>query len=232
MITVRRKAEEPKDPSARNRSKTLPLLLAITLLPAALHAADGQVQAVKAPAVAYPVYRYLPEGSDPAATETTLSAISREIAGKVFYELKEESGSASSARVAVVNAVPLSDFKRETEFGRLLGEYLLTDLADRGLRVNELRLGREITILPQTGEFIMTRNIGELATAQPALDHIVVSTFSNTRRTLIVQGRLVELSTGIIKTSWRYGLPLTRELLALFHGPGQHTNTIAVKAME
>ena len=45
---------------------------------------------------------------------------------------------------------------------------------------------------------------------------MVVTTFANTRKTLIVQGRLVRLSDGAIRTSWRYSLPLNQELLALF----------------
>jgi hypothetical protein len=162
------------------------------------------------------MYQYLPEAASRTA-ETLLGEMSREIAGKVYYELQgEEDLQSRVGRIAVVNAVPLSDLKRDTEFGRVMGEYLLTDLADRGLSVTELRMGKEISILPQTGEFILSRNVGELAIRNPTLDYAVVSTFSNTRKTLIVQGRLVRLSDGMVKTSWRYALPLTQELRGLF----------------
>lgn len=164
----------------------------------------------------FQVYQYLPDASKSLGTETLLSEISKEVAGKVFYELKEEGEKNFTARVAVVAAVPLSDLKRETEFGRVMAEYLLTDLADRGLRVTELRLGKEISILPQTGEFIMSRNLAELANHTQELDYVVVTTYSNTRKTLILQGRLVDLKDGLVKSSWRYGLPLNRELLGLF----------------
>jgi len=178
----------------------------------------------------YRVYRYMPDSSKPSGTESRLSEISKEISGKVFYELKNEGEKNFSAKVAVVSAVPLSDLKRETEFGRVMEEYLLTDLADRGLKVVELRLGKEINILPQTGEFIMSRNVGELANNTPELDYVIVSTFSNTRKTLIVQGRLVRLKDGLVKTSWRYGLPLNRDLLGLFHTI-EPPYKIAVKGM-
>jgi len=178
----------------------------------------------------YNVYQYLPDTSKSQGTENLLSDISKEVAGKVFYELKGEGEMDLSARVAVVNAVPLSDLKRETEFGRVLGEYLLTDLADRGLKVTELRMGKEINILPQTGEFILTRNIGELANTAPELEYVVVSTYSNTRKTLILQGRLVRLKDGAVKASWRYGLPLNKELLGLFHAP-EAPYKIAVRGM-
>lgn len=178
----------------------------------------------------YNVYQYMPDASKSLGTETLLSEMSKEVAGKIFYELKEEGEKNFTAKVAVVNAVPLSDLKRETEFGRIVGEYLLTDLADRGLKVTELRMGREINILPQTGEFIMSRNIGELANNAPELDYVVITTFSNTRKTLIVQGRLVGLQDGLVKTSWRYGLPLNRELLGLFHTV-EAPFKIAVKGM-
>lgn len=188
--------------------------------------ADGQSK----PQSRHRIFQYMPDSSKSYGTESMLSEISQEVAGKVFYELKEEGQKNLTSRVAVVAAVPLSDLKRETEFGRVIAEYHLTDLADRGLNVKELRLGKDINILPQTGEFILSRNIGELANNSPALDYVVVSTFTNTRKTLILQGRLISLQTGLVKSSWRYNLPLNRELLGLFFSTDQPF-TIAVKGM-
>ena len=159
---------------------------------------------------------YLPDVSRAYGTESLLAEISREIAGKVFYELREKGERSLTSRVAVVMAVPISNLKKETEFGRLFAEYLLTDLADRGLRVTELRLGREIHVLPQSGEFILTRNVGELASHSQALDYVVVCTYSNTRSNLMLQGRLINFKDGVVHTSWRHNLPLNRELIALF----------------
>jgi hypothetical protein len=176
-------------------------------------------------------FQYMPDASKSLGTESMLSELSKEVAGKVFYELKEEGQKNLNARVAVVAAVPLSDLKRETEFGRIIAEYFLTDLADRGLKVTELRMGSDINILPQTGEFILSRNIGEIANNTPALDYVVVTTFTNTRKTLILQGRLVSLKSGLVKTSWRYNLPLNRELLGLFYSSDQRPFTIAVKGI-
>jgi len=181
--------------------------------------------------VNHTVYQYMPDASQSLGTEIKLAEISKEVAGKVFYELKAAGQRHLSSIVAVVAAVPLSDLKRETEFGRLIAEYYLTDLADRGLRVKELRLDKDINILPQTGEFILSRNTGEIANDKPALDYVVASTFTNTRKTLILQGRLISLKTGLIKTSWRYTLPLNRELLALLSTGQQKPFTIAVKGI-
>lgn len=178
----------------------------------------------------YNVYQYMPDTSKTLGTEVLLSEMSKEVAGKVFYEMQEEGEKNFSAKIAVVNAVPLSDLKRDTEFGRVMAEYLLTDLADRGLKVTELRMGRDITILPQTGEFILSRNIGELADKNPELEYVVVTTFANTRKTLVVQGRLVRLADGAVKTSWRYSMPLNRELLGLFQ-PAEVPYKIAVKGI-
>ncbi|OGQ98967.1 MAG: hypothetical protein A2505_05060 [Deltaproteobacteria bacterium RIFOXYD12_FULL_55_16] len=180
--------------------------------------------------IRYNVYQYMPTSAKAVGTDVLLAEMAKEVAGKVFYEMQREGEKNLAARIAVVNAVPLSDFKRDTEFGRVVGEYLLTDLADRGLKVAELRLGKDITILPQTGEFILSRNSGELANKTPELDYVVVSTFANTRKTLIVQGRLVCLNDGAVKTSWRYSLPLTRELLGLFQ-PTEAPYKIAVKGV-
>jgi hypothetical protein len=176
------------------------------------------------------IFQYMPDSSA-LGTENMLAELSQEVAGKIFYELKEEGLNNLSAKVAVVAAVPLSDLKRESEFGRIVAEYYLTDLADRGLQVTELRMGSDINILPQTGEFLLSRNVGEIANNTPALDYVVVSTFSNTRKTLILQGRLISLKSGLVKTSWRYNLPLNRELLSLFSSTDQQPFTIAVKGI-
>lgn len=216
----------------KGRREAILCCLGLVLFAGAAWAEDKEVgQALQAEVhripASYNIYQYLPEAAN-RDSEALLAEMSKEVAGKVYYELQGEDDGQSLGRIAVVNAVPLSDLKRDTEFGRVMGEYLLTDLADRGLTVTELRMGKEITILPQTGEFILSRNIGELASRNPALEYAVVSTFSNTRKTLIVQGRLVRLSDGLVKTSWRYALPLTRELRGLFHLP-EAPHRIAVK---
>ncbi len=197
---------------------------------AASPAANASKDVVRRVPTKYNVYQYMPDTSKTLGTEILLSEMSKEVAGKVFYEMQEEGEKNFTAKIAVVNAVPLSDLKRDTEFGRVMGEYLLTDLADRGLKVTELRLGKDITILPQTGEFILSQNIGELANKTPELEYVVVTTFANTRKTLIVQGRLVRLIDGAVKTSWRYSMPLNRELLALFQ-PAEAPYKIAVKGV-
>ncbi len=214
----------------------LAILLALALPVYA--ASDGEKPAGPAEAAAplpleppsayHAIYTYQP-ASVPPATATILSSLSRQVAGKIFLQLLEQQ--AADKRIAVLSAVPLSDFKRQTEFGRLWGECLLTDLADRGLRVKELRLGREITILPQTGEFVLTRNPGELADTEPAVDYVVVSTYGNTTSTLILQGRLVDLKSGETRASWRHTLPLSSELLALFREAPAQPHTIPIKAM-
>lgn len=192
--------------------------------------ASAEKDSSRCEAKRYRVYNYMPDSLRSQGTDTLLSDISKDVAGKVFYQLKDDGEKNYTSRVAVVAAVPLSDLKRETEFGRVMAEFFLTDLADRGLKVKELRLGKEINILAQTGEFILSRNIGELANVSPELDYVVVSTFTNTRKMLIIQGRLVNLKNGLIKTSWRYTMPLNRELLGLFHTI-EKPYTIAVKGM-
>lgn len=197
---------------------------------AASPVANASKDVVRRVPTKYNVYQYMPDTSKTLGTEILLSEMSKEVAGKVFYEMQEEGEKNFTAKIAVVNAVPLSDLKRDTEFGRVMGEYLLTDLADRGLKVTELRLGKDITILPQTGEFILSQNIGELANKTPELEYVVVTTFANTRKTLIVQGRLVRLIDGAVKTSWRYSMPLNRELMGLFQ-PAEAPYKIAVKGV-
>lgn len=229
MQVNRQGGEQPENGAAAPEAKGQPT--PATAQNGAPPAADSRLSQSQRVPTNHRVFQYMPDTSKALGTETMLSEISKEIAGKVYYELKEEGERNFTAKVAVVSAVPLSDLKRESEFGRVMGEYLLTDLADRGLKVTELRLSKEISIVPQTGEFIMSRNLAELANHAPELDYVVITTFSNTRKTLIVQGRLVALKDGQVKTSWRYGLPLNRELLGLFY-QGEAPFKIAVKGVQ
>lgn len=190
----------------------------------------SKAKAEPATANTHRVYQFKSDSARSYGTEDILSEMSKEVAGKVFYEMKDEGQHVMSSRVAVVCAVPLADLKRETEFGRMVAEYYLTDLADRGIQVKELRLGKDINILPQSGEFILSQNIGELANESPALDYVVVSTFTNTRKALILQGRMISLQSGLVKTSWRYNIPLNRELTTLLD-PNPTPFTIAVKGV-
>ncbi|MDA8418498.1 MAG: FlgO family outer membrane protein [Desulfobacteraceae bacterium] len=218
-MTLRPTPPSPCPPPRRRLTLLVGLSLAVAcLLPNQSWAGKGPEPAA-APAA---------EAAGPAPLALDLGRMSREVAGKVFYQLKADGHEDSSARLAVVCAVPLSDLKRETEFGRMVAEYYLTDLADRGLKVRELRLGKDINILPQAGEFILSQNLGELATDAPELDYVVVSTFTNTRNTLILQGRLVSLQNGLVSSSWRYTFPLTRDLTTLLSDHPRPC-TIAVK---
>ncbi|MDF1613974.1 FlgO family outer membrane protein [Desulfurivibrio dismutans] len=176
------------------------------------------------------LFPYRPTGPGGPGLATLLGEITREAAGKVFYQLREDSVDPSDVRVAVVGAVPLADLKRESEFGRVLAEFMLTDLADRGVSVTELRLGKDIHIVPQTGEFVLSRNIGELASRQQDLDYVVLSTYSNTRSTLMLHGRLVGLQDGLVRTSWRHNLPLDREL-RWFFGESEQPVTVSIRGM-
>lgn len=208
--------------------KRLPAWVGVVILVVGVLFLMPEIMTGRAQAADYRSNRYTQTVPGSPDIEKLLSQISKEVAGKVHDKMKKAK---RKSEVAVVAAVPLSDLKRETEFGRLVGEYLLTDLAVRGLRVSELRMGRGISILPQTGEFFMSRNAGELAKVFPAPDYVVVSTFSNTRKTLILQGRLVERKSGLVQTAWRYSLPLNRELQGLFQ-PDEQPFVMAVKGFQ
>jgi len=198
----------------------------VILLLGILFAMTNGCSSKELPTVA--VQPYKQQSSEEVPPGVIISDMTKEIAGKVFYELQNKD---LASTLAVTTAVPLADLKQDSEFGRLLAELLLTDLADQGLNVKELRLGKDIYILPLLGEFILSRNTGELADQHPEIDYVIVSTFTNSKSNLLVQGRLVDLKTGIITTSWRYDLPLIKELLGLFRKPEEPVR-VSIKELQ
>ena len=104
--------------------------------------------------------------------------------------------------VVITSFVDLKDFKKTTQFGRLLGESMLTELHSLGFKVLDFR-GRDAIVVNKTGEFYITRDTKFL---RDEIDNanILVGTYSQfDQDSILLNVRIMEFETGTILSSAR-----------------------------
>jgi len=103
--------------------------------------------------------------------------------------------------IVVTSFVRLDDFKKTTEFGRVLGESMIHELSTRGLNVTEFR-GQIAISVNDNGEYFITRDIKKL---KPEIEdtYIVVGTYSRQYKRIMVNARVIDNVTGIVLSTAR-----------------------------
>lgn len=127
--------------------------------------------------------------------------------------------------VLVTSFVNLNNMKKTSTFGRVFSELLMTQLQTRGISVTEMRQGNVIDIKQGGGEFILTRNTRNIAKTYSA-NSILAGTYTITRESIILNGRLINLETNDIVSSWTNRVSRTKEVNSLF--TDQNTSAVPV----
>jgi len=118
--------------------------------------------------------------------------------------------------VLLTTFVDNNDLESTNKFGRLLQEHIGSRLVQIGYNVNELKLGKTLSIQPQSGETMLTRDLSKLQATQNA-QAVLVGTYSRTNRRLYISTRLINPITGGIIASDDYRLCMDNEILELFN---------------
>lgn len=119
--------------------------------------------------------------------------------------------------VIVTTFVDLNDLEKTSVFGRVMAEKLLHHMNQEGFHVVEVRRAQDLFIKKEVGEMILTRNTSELAKATKAKS-VLVGTYVATTNALIINGRLVDIKTPRILSTFSYEVPITDEIESLLSG--------------
>ncbi|MFA9372586.1 MAG: FlgO family outer membrane protein [Poseidonibacter sp.] len=103
--------------------------------------------------------------------------------------------------IIITSFVRLDQFKKTSEFGRIISESLINELSNRGFNIIEFR-GRLAVSVNDKGEYFMTRKSNELKGEIPNT-YVVVGTYSRQFGKVIVNTRVIDNITGKIITSAR-----------------------------
>jgi TolB-like protein len=106
-----------------------------------------------------------------------------------------------SGTVTVTSFVDLNNLDKTTQFGRLLGESMLSELFSRGFNVSDFR-GQGVITIDKDGEFYITRDARKLEAEVPNT-YILVGTYTKIGGSTLLNARIIDNTTGKLVASAR-----------------------------
>ena len=103
--------------------------------------------------------------------------------------------------ITLTSFVDLKKLNQTSQFGRVVGESLFSELFVRGFNVTDFR-GQDAISVNKTGEFFITRDISKLS-SEVSNTYILVGTYSKIDENVMINARIVDNKTGKIVTSAR-----------------------------
>lgn len=130
-------------------------------------------------------------------TQATLEATINSLATQMMRNRKMD----TSKPVLITSFVRLDNFKKTTEFGRIVSESLINEMSNRGFNIIEYR-GQMAVSINEKGEYFITRNPHKLKDEVPNT-YVVVGTYSRQLGKVMLNARVMDNITGKIISSAR-----------------------------
>jgi TolB-like protein len=130
-------------------------------------------------------------------TQNTLESTIASLAAQMLENKKMD----TSKPVLITSFVRLDEFKKTTEFGRIVSESLINELSNRGFDITEFR-GQMAVSINDEGEYFISRKPHELKNKIPNT-YVVVGTYSRQLGKIMLNARVIDNITGKIITSAR-----------------------------
>ena len=108
---------------------------------------------------------------------------------------------ADTGTITLTSFVDLIKLNQTSQFGRVVGESLFSELFVRGFNVTDFR-GQDAISVNKTGEFFITRDITKLS-SEVSNTYILVGTYSKIDQNVIINARILDNKTGKLVTSAR-----------------------------
>ncbi len=107
-----------------------------------------------------------------------------------------------SKPIILTSSVNLDNFKKTTKFGRMLSESMIHELDVRGFKILDYRKAPGV-LVNRKGEFNLSRNTKRISSKIGA-SYVFVATYSKLGRNLMVNARILDLSTSGVVSSARF----------------------------
>ncbi|WP_321313022.1 FlgO family outer membrane protein [Halarcobacter sp.] len=130
-------------------------------------------------------------------TQYTLEGTINSLATQMMQNQKMS----TSKPVLITSFVRLDNFKKTTEFGRVVSESLINEMSNRGFNIIEYR-GQMAVSINERGEYFITRNPHKLKDKIPNT-YVVVGTYSRQYGKVMLNARVMDNITGKIISSAR-----------------------------
>ncbi len=130
-------------------------------------------------------------------TQNTLESTIASLAAQMLENKKLD----TNKPVLITSFVRLDEFKKTTEFGRVVSESLINELSNKGFEITEFR-GQMAISVNDEGEYFISRKPHELKNKIPNT-YVVVGTYSRQAGKIMINARVIDNITGKIITSAR-----------------------------
>ncbi|MBF0285361.1 MAG: hypothetical protein HQL51_12990 [Magnetococcales bacterium] len=141
--------------------------------------------------------------------EVDLISMSHSIADALVGELRKNQPSFHRrSPIMVATFVSLGNLESSSELGMVLADQVASRFTQQGYAVVEARLRKQMAIHEGKGEFILSRDIDNIA-AEYKASAVLVGNYSRTKDVLYLTAKLVQLKDHQVMASVNAKMPLT-----------------------
>lgn len=186
------------------RNSSLALLTLTTLSSAAFWETEKKEvvnpEIVKADKKVQDTKKHLEVAKDMQMNVTTQKSLESTIAS-LATQMMQNRKMDSNRPVLITSFVRLDNFKKTTEFGRVVGESMINEMSSRGFNIIEFR-GQMAVSVNADGEYFITRNHSKM-NQRVINSYVVVGTYSRQYGKIMLNARVMDNATGQIITTAR-----------------------------
>ncbi len=182
------------------RNSSLVLLSTLTLLTAGDKVSAEDAGVKKADKKVQITKQHLKIAEDMQVNVTTQNSLEATISS-LATQMMQNNKMHTHKSVLITSFVRLDNFKKTTEFGRVISESLINELSNRGFNIIEFRGQLGVSVNAQ-GEYFITRNVSKMK-ENVQNSFIVVGTYSRQYGKIMLNARVIDNASGQIITSAR-----------------------------
>jgi hypothetical protein len=114
--------------------------------------------------------------------------------------------------------VSIDALDQSSTLGRLLSEQITTRLVHGGMKMVEMKLRNNVYLKRDTGELMLTREIGEVALAHQA-QAIVVGSYAESNEFVFVNLKVIQPNNNFVLAGYDFALPKDRVVRSMLSQP-------------
>jgi len=133
-----------------------------------------------------------------------------------------QAGSSYGAPFIVATLVNIDQLEQSSTLGRLITEQISSRMSQLGYGVVDLKVRNGVYMKRNEGEFLLTREIKEVANVHKA-QAVIVGTYAESSNLIYVNLKVVNPSNSMILAAYDYALPLDKQIRSLVRkGPAAY----------
>ncbi|MEO5361531.1 MAG: FlgO family outer membrane protein [Nitrospirota bacterium] len=151
-----------------------------------------------------------------------LDSAAKDMANGLSFSARIETDRVYSPQISpilITTFVDVNDIRQTSPLGRAFSELLMTYLQLNYFDVIEMRMGNVIDMDKKNGEFVLTRDVKDLAARENAMS-VLVGTYTVTGKSVIFNGRIINLKDSTLYSAWSTRMVETKELKKLLKNTG------------